>query len=663
MAPHPGLEADYIKEKSQKDLLNLLEAVRGKKNLVISKDLAGPVGVFVKFSVLQEYGVDRVFLLENENVDSSQRNVIFIVHAEKPNHVQSIAAQIRKLQRNGTVEHEFSIFWVPRRTLVSNQILEDEGIIGDVSIAELPLYFFPLENDVLSLELPDSFGDLYLHRDPGSINLSSKALMQLQERHGFFPRIVGKGDNARKLADQLLRMRKELDAEESSGLVDGLGRGLMVSSTVENLIIIDRDVDPATVLMTQLTYEGLVDEIFGISNNQTEVDSTIVGAGTPGQAAQGSASGPSSASKQSLKRKIQVDSSDQLFGQLRNANFAIVGGLLNKVARRLESDYESRHGAKTTSELREFVNKLPTYQAEHTSLKVHTNLAEEIMRQTRSDVFRRILEVQQNVAAGADPASQHDLIDELIARDVSIVSVLRLLCIESCIGGGLRHRDLEHFKRQILQAYGYQHLLTLDALEKMELLQSRSSATAMILPTGGGGGASGLKTNYNYLRKALRLIVDEVDEQNPDDIAYVYSGYAPLSIRLIQCILQKTHVLSLTKSLPAPAAAASGGTPSPGWLGFEDIVKSARGSTFNIVQKAEEKAARAKQMLTGTGDVKTVFIFFLGGLTFTEIAALRFIGQQEAARRRIMICTTGIINGNKMMDAAIKTAILEPSVS
>ncbi|KAI5289111.1 hypothetical protein KEM55_008900, partial [Ascosphaera atra] len=63
--------------------------VRGKKNLVISKDLAGPVGVIVKFSTLQEYGVDRVFLLENANVDSSQKNVVFLVRAEK-------AAQIKQ---------------------------------------------------------------------------------------------------------------------------------------------------------------------------------------------------------------------------------------------------------------------------------------------------------------------------------------------------------------------------------------------------------------------------------------------------------------------------------------------------------------------------------------------------------------------------------------
>lgn len=60
------------------------------------------------------------------------------------------------------MEHEFSIFWVPRRTLVSNKFLEEAGIIGDVNIAELPLYFLPLEQDVLSLELEDSFSDLYL---------------------------------------------------------------------------------------------------------------------------------------------------------------------------------------------------------------------------------------------------------------------------------------------------------------------------------------------------------------------------------------------------------------------------------------------------------------------------------------------------------------------
>lgn len=68
---------------------------RGKKNLVISQELAGPVGLFVKFSVLQEYGVDRVFLLENANIDSSQRNVVFLVRGEKARHVRTVAGKSR----------------------------------------------------------------------------------------------------------------------------------------------------------------------------------------------------------------------------------------------------------------------------------------------------------------------------------------------------------------------------------------------------------------------------------------------------------------------------------------------------------------------------------------------------------------------------------------
>ena len=106
----PVGDADYYREKARRDLLALLEGVsitvrmhlrastngvqaRGKKNLVISQELAGPVGLFVKFSVLQEYGVDRVFLIENANIDSSQRNIVFLVRGEKAHHVRTVAGR------------------------------------------------------------------------------------------------------------------------------------------------------------------------------------------------------------------------------------------------------------------------------------------------------------------------------------------------------------------------------------------------------------------------------------------------------------------------------------------------------------------------------------------------------------------------------------------
>ena len=531
---------------------------------------------------------------------------------------------VKRMQRESQTGHEFSIFWVPRRTLVSEKILEEAGVLGDTSIAEFPLYFLPLEKDLLSLELDDSFADLYLKKDPTPTYLLARALMLIQQKHGLFPRITGKGDNAKKLADLLARMRQELVAGEDTNESNRLG--LTPSTTIESLIVIDREVDYATPLLTQLTYEGLIDEVVGIQNNQADVDSSIVGAAP--QPAPGSSNAAGRA-VQAKKRKIALDSSDKLYEQLRDTNFAIVGSLLNKVARRLQTDYDGRHNTRTTAELREFVNRLPGYQAEQQSLKIHTGLAEEIMKHTRTDQFSRLLEIQQNLAAGADPSSQHDAIEELIARDAPITEVLRILCLESCISGGIKPRELEAFKKMILQAYGYQHILTLDALEKLQLLLSRSSPMASMIPMTGGPANTGTKTNYTYLRKALRLIVDEVNEHDPNDIAYVYSGYAPLSVRLVQCILQKQYLTSITRGGSANNAAVATGGPSQGWRGFDDAVKHVRGQTFDEVQKGEDKAVKARSLLSGSGDKKTVFVVFLGGITFTEIAALRFIAKKE----------------------------------
>lgn len=433
---------------------------------------------------------------------------------------------------------------------------------------------------------------------------------------------------------------------------------MMPSASIESLIIIDREIDFATVLLTPLTYEGLIDELFGIKDNQAEIDSSIVG---PAPGTQASSTTQANPQQQGLKRKIQLDSSDKLYEQVRDTNIAISGRLLNKVARRLESDYESRHVAKSTSELREFVNKLPGYQSEQQSLKIHTGIAGEVMKYTQSDLFSRVLEVQQNLAEGNDPASQHDAIEELIARAIPLPTVLRLLCLESCVSGGLRPKELDHFKRLILHAYGYQHLLTFDALEKMLLLHARTAANVLLPNAIAGSAPAGAKTNYAYLRKALRLIVEEVNEQDPNDIAYVYSGYAPLSVRLVQCVIQKQYLYTITKAGPGNAGAMTGGgaststsTAAQGWHGFEDALKSVRGETFNRVQKGEEQASKARHMLSGAGAGRTVLVMFLGGISFTEIAALRFIAQREEGVRRLLVCTTDVVSGNGIMEVAIE---------
>lgn len=502
-------------------------------------------------------------------------------------------------------------------------------------------------------------GSLSLHqanrpqrKDPTPIYAAAKALMLQQQKYGLFPRIIGKGDNAKRLADLLIRMRTEVTAGESSNSSGPSFLGLTPSSTIDSLLIIDREVDFPTVLLTQLTYEGLIDEVFNISANSTEVDSSVVGGAAPQPGQTGSAS-------TSMKRKVQIEPNDSLYSTLGDANFAIVGNLLNKVARRLQSSTERNQlAAKTTAELRDFVARLPGYQAEQASLKLHTSLAEEIIKQTRTDVFTRSLEVQQNLMSGADPTTQHDTITELISRDVPLLTILRLLALESTTNAGMRPKDLETFKRAIIQAYGPQHLLTISSLEKMGLLAPRGGAGL-----GGPAAKPGSVTNYTPLRKSLRIWDDEVNEADPNDISYVFSGYAPLSVRLVQSIIQKQTLANLIKPSSHPQASAQANPLAQGLRIFDDASKYVRGATFDETQSGEEKAVKARSMLNGSHNdgAKTVVVFFLGGVTRAEIAALRFIGSKlkevggEGRGSRIVICSTGIVKGESLVGSAVET--------
>lgn len=112
---------------------------------------------------------------------------------------------------------------------------------------------------------------------------------------------------------------------------------------------------------------------------------------------------------------------------------------------------------------------------------------------------------------------------------------------------------------------------------------------------------SASKYPFVPLRKSLRLLIDDADfpDEVENDISYVYSGFAPISVRLVQCVAQKGGVLSnpaldkekkaLDDSDVKRGKKKSGkfqAHPIVGWKGFEDVLGSIPGETFDIVPRA-----------------------------------------------------------------------------
>ncbi|KAI9360596.1 Sec1-like protein [Pilaira anomala] len=622
----------------------------------------------------KDHGVEKIYHLESDTLETDCPGLIYICRP-KLKYMRYIANHIKHFSK--TTKVDCWLFFVPERTMICERVLEEEGVKGDITIGDYAMDWIPCEDDLISMELdPSTWKEIYLDGDQTSIYYAAKSLMRLQSIYGLFPRIMGKGDAAK--VNMLLRMRREQSVtDEVLSTTSAKTPSLLncISNHIDQFIIIDRNVDLVTPLCTELTYEGLIDETIGIKHCFVELDASLVNPAQPAAASNNkgipmpstptTTAANNTTSSPTKKKKYVLNSSDKLFSQLRDQNFAVVGGMLNKIAKRINENYEERHHAKTVAQIRDFVGRLDT------------GIAEEIIGHTVTDEFNKVLEVQQNVVAGIDGNKEPEYIEEMIDKQKPLVQVLRLLCLMSLAQGGLKPKLFDHFEREIVQAYGYEHIETLHRLEKLGLWQKRTNSAAS-------------KSTFAQCRRLLRLIVDDVDEFHPNDISYVYSGYAPLSIRLVQCAMQKLGQGSIQSTAGGIGGIGGGGggggsaaslfsyvgghhgshsntslnnqeknkQQGTGWRGSEDILKLLPGQAFDIKQTveygAETNAAMARAKRHGLQHGKTTIIFFLGGCTHTEVSAVRFLAQHDEGRD-YLVATTQIINGNSFLAPIIQT--------
>lgn len=568
------INLSILRQYGRNALIEVLDSVVGKKGLVLDPQFSGPLGLIAEASLLREHGVGSIYHLLPGTLNTDHKHLIYIVRP-RVQYMKIIADHIHDHAYKGE-KKEYFVFFVPRRTMICERVLEEEGVYGDITIGEYPLDLIPFDDDVLSLELPQSYKECFLEGDRTALFYVARSLMRLQHVFGIIPNIKGKGACARSVMEMLLRMRRESATE------------IKVVPAIDTLIIIDRSVDSVTPLCTQLTYEGLVDEIFGIHNSYVDLDPEIVGVQKTNRP----------------KVKTALNSNDRLYAEIRDMNFSVLGPLLNRKAREIDEYYKKRYEAQTVSQIRDFMKGLGSYQQEHQSLRVHTNIAERILTVTKEQDFHSRLEAEQKMLFGLETSEGY--IQECIDKQDPLVKVLRLLCLESLIMNGIKQKTLDHLRREIIQAYGYEFLFTLTNLERMGLLKKQ-------------GGSS----NWKYLRKALRLTVEDINEKEPSDIAYVYSGYAPLSVRLIQAAF------------------------NPGWKAMEEVMRTIPGPSFEETQQIPKGVTA--QGNEAAQRSKVVLVFFIGGVTFTEISSLRFLGQQSGGKQDFIVATTKLINGDELL--------------
>ena len=303
----------------------LTDEVPGKKGLVLDPQLSGPLSLIAEFSVLRDRGVEKVYHLEATGSAlpsfSSCEKIIYICRA-KASLMKQIAAQIKATEKEMSErvvvegsgerqqERQYFVYVAPRKSIMCERVLEDEGVFGRVRMGEFPFDWIPLEGDLLSLELENSFHQLFVKGNESCLHDLARGLVKIQAILGPAQRISGRGCFSKRLSELVQRM--------------SLGKGTHLAKSshlLEQIIIVDRSIDMITPFCTPLTYEGLVDHFYGIHNTFVELDARVSG-------------------QPEVKKVPLSNGKDPIFEQIRDCNFSAIGQSLNTLAKSIQENYQ-----------------------------------------------------------------------------------------------------------------------------------------------------------------------------------------------------------------------------------------------------------------------------------------------------------------------------------
>lgn len=270
---------------------------------------------------------------------------------------------------------------MPRKCTLCERKLEVLGVYGDfVSIGEYNPDFFVFDSDLISLERPLAFRECQLETDFTALYQIARSLMTFQCLYGFFSSIAGIGPLSKSVHDIMMKLKQEISGIEPT-----------VISQVDQLILIDRSIDLLTPMTFQVSYEAILDEIYGINQTVVRLPPEKFLANTEEAGTSSDGGGAKSLEPATEMKRFYLNSAESLFTKLRDCHYLSVGPILRASAQNLASQFDERKFAKTVHEIRKFVDKIPQLQKLRNSQANHTSMAELIREFTDTEDFHEYL--------------------------------------------------------------------------------------------------------------------------------------------------------------------------------------------------------------------------------------------------------------------------------
>ena len=467
-------------------------------------------------------------------------------------------------------EREYHVIVIPKMNNECNTFLSKSEYREYFKIHNLNIDIYTLDHDLMSLEDPNALRDIFVNENYNSLSVLSRAIVKFETVFGKIKHKYVKGNNSKILKDILAK-------EEQNCPFDS-------DSEVLACVMIDRDVDFITPFCSQFTYEGLLDEQFGINLNAIRVKPSIL-------------------EKDSKLETMKLDLSnrDKFYSYIKDFNFNKIRIFLPE---RLRQESEVLQKGKNTTDMvsiSKSLEKIKSIKEERPSLNNHINLADYINQQQRPPIYRVYLQSEFTLLFGELPNNLHDIYENEMGKKADMLTLLKLICLESLTQSGIKSKIYDSIKKDFLLVYGFQEVFLFKNLEKMKILRKSDRAY-----------------DHSYMNKKLNLCYEQINVQEPNDPSYVFGGYCPITVRMIENLITK------------------------GWGQIKDIIKYLPGEI--------EYPSNESEIINPKEVNNIILLVFVGGITYAEIAAIRYLNK-NFPRHKFVILTTGIVHGKRILES------------
>ena len=392
-------------------------------------------------------------------------------------------------------ETESNIIFIPGESYDIIEYMISNDLINRFKIYSFFIDVLSLDNDLLSLEKDNCFKEIYIDKNLTSISELASAFIKIESCFGKVKHKYIKGDNS-KIFDTLVT-EKEREND------------LKVTDEILGMIVLDRSVDFLTALTRNYTYEGLIDEFFGINLGTIKI-------------------------KESFIRDIKVKNPEQektvtySLSSIKNKFYSRIGCMFYLDIKnylcavdKYYRDIAQMQNKKITSsgEMSKTLNEIKIYKNEIKGpLNTNTEIISYIIDNINNEETLLFTKMEQLLLSGEFPPNLHLFYDDYICDKLDLNKLLRLMAIESLTQGGIQ--DYNIIKRDILNIYGYQNIFLFRDLEELGWLKGKTYIKNL------------MEMNYSYLFKKLELLNDNPNEKKVENCSYILGGLCPISLRI-----------------------------------------------------------------------------------------------------------------------------------